>query len=125
MRKKILLAAIFLFALKLQPIAQDRPDQTALLREPILFSIQANAPQGKSNPDAKSSPNPKTCAVVFPSPGNVPKWTKCQFKDVSPCGGPPECTCNVDERLVIRTCSEGTYRSCEEDSSCRPGSPSL
>lgn len=122
--KKILFAIIFLLAPKPLQIAQDRADQAPFLREPILFSIRADSQQGNASPSPSSS-SPKTCAVVFPAPANVQKWTKCQFKDVTPCGGPPECVCNVDERLVIRTCAEGTYRSCEEDSSCRPGSPSL
>jgi hypothetical protein len=117
--RKILLAAIFLLAARRLPTAEDGTGKAAFLPQLIFVSNRSDFPQGKP-----SSP-PKTCSEVFPAPQNVQKWTKCREKDVTECGGPSECACNVDERLVTYTCAEGTYRTCEEDSSCHPDSPSL
>ena len=117
--KKILLAAIFLLTTRRPQIAEDHAGKTALLREPISVSSRADFPQGQPSAD------PKACSEVYPAPQNAQKWTKCQRKDVTECGGPPECLCNVDERLLTYTCTEGTYRTCEPDSSCQPESPSL
>jgi len=117
--KKILFAAIFLLATKQPQTAEDQAGKTALLRESISVSSRADHPQGQSNA------SPRTCSEVFPAPEHSQTWTKCKVKDVTECGGPPECVCNTDERLLIYTCAEGTYRKCEVDSSCLPESPSL
>jgi len=117
--RKIILAVIFLLAAERPQIAEDHAGQTALLRQPISLSKRADFSY------AYSSVGPKLCSQVYPVPQHAQKWTKCQEKDVSECGGPSDCACNVDERLLTYTCAEGTYRSCEEDNSCRPDSPSL
>lgn len=117
--KKTLLAVMFLLAFNRPQIADDHAGKAPLLREPISLLTRVDFWQGKHKT------GPKTCTEVFPLPKNMQKWTNCQQKDVSECGGPQECVCNVDERLLTYICSEGTYRACEEDDSCHPDSPSL
>jgi len=117
---KALLAAIFLLATNRPQIAEDQAGKAPFVREPISALSWAGFPQGR-----QPSADPKACSEVYPAPQNAQQWTKCQRKDVTECGGPPECLCNVDERLLTYTCAEGTYRKCEPDNSCLPDSPSL
>ena len=54
----------------------------------------------------------KSCAEYYPVP-NTLAWTNCRMIGNSACGGPPQCSCKADERLIGYKCDQGYYNECE------------
>jgi hypothetical protein len=57
----------------------------------------------------------KSCSEVFPIPEAQKHWSQCEEIEASECGGPPQCACKLDARLVRFQCKEGSYAACVED----------
>src|ERR1700728_2630118 len=58
------------------------------------------------------------CSKYYPVPDGSDSWTTCEDKGRSGCGGPEQCICGANERLVTYQCVEGTFHKCVEDPGC-------
>ncbi len=83
-------------------------DQAPTLRDDVDALRRDN-----SMPPNKRSK--KSCSEVFPLPGVQKPTSQCEEVESSDCGGPPDCACEIDERLVRIQCKEGSYALCVED----------
>lgn len=63
-----------------------------------------------------------TCAEKYPN--HDPNW-HCHESGVSACGGPDQCSCDDDERLVSYVCDEGFQAQCEVDEYCQKTPPKV
>jgi hypothetical protein len=61
----------------------------------------------------------KSCSEVYPIPQGSELWKSCQDVGRSACGGPDQCLCGQNERLVTFKCDEGTLNKCVQDSACK------
>lgn len=82
-------------------------------KSPVLWDKLDAAP-GK-DPVQSDGAVKKSCSEVFPVPGEQKHWSQCEEIEASECGGPPQCACKLDARLVRFQCKEGTYAACVED----------
>jgi hypothetical protein len=62
--------------------------------------------------DVLSFAERRECDEVFPLPEDYPNWTNCRNIGQSACGGPAECQCLPEQRLVTFKCDQGTYQQC-------------
>jgi hypothetical protein len=73
-------------------------------------------------PARSKAPDKKVCSEVYPVPEAAKHWSQCEGGEYSECGGPDQCACKVDERLIWYHCKEGSYAVCEDDNTCVDGS---
>jgi hypothetical protein len=81
----------------------------------LLLPDTLNVVPAKHSIQSNGAPRKKSCSEVFPIPEAQKHWNQCEESEASECGGPPECACKNDARLVRFQCKEGSYAACVED----------
>lgn len=77
-----------------------------------LLLLACTATVAPSRSDA-AAPQRPACGQYYPVPNDALFWTHCSIAGNSACGGPPQCACQADERLITFKCDQGYYHSCE------------
>jgi hypothetical protein len=54
----------------------------------------------------------RACDKVYPLPDGYENWSDCERGEFTECGGPQQCACIPEQRLVTFRCKQGTYNQC-------------
>ena len=70
------------------------------------------------------SPDRKACREIYPGDEDaLSQAHNCSEVGASACGGPDQCSCDKNERLVSWKCDEGTFNACSPSKGGTPRCP--
>jgi hypothetical protein len=105
-------------AMASQPLAQRVAPAGQCTEERAVARFQQPASVGLEQPLAWIPVDDRpACKDKYPLPDGWEDWpsSSCTVGYRSACGGPPQCSCEPNQRLLDYHCPQGTYSLCDDE----------